>query len=247
MSTIADAVVLDSVSKSFGEVAAVRDASFSVRCGEVFGLVGPNGAGKTTILRMILDIFRPDAGEIRIGGRAIDDDAKDRIGYLPEERGIYTHLKIRSLLEYFAQLKGLSKPRARANAERWMRRFEFWDARDRRVETLSKGNQQKVQLIAALVADPEVVILDEPLSGLDPVNVRAIVEVVRELAAEGKTVIFSSHQMNVVESLCDRVLMIHRGRAVLGGSPEEIRREHTNGGAPATLEDVYVRIVREEQ
>ncbi|MDX2029749.1 MAG: ATP-binding cassette domain-containing protein [Blastocatellia bacterium] len=242
-----EALAVESVSKSFGEVSAVRGVSFGVRRGEIFGIVGPNGAGKTTILRMVMDIFRPDAGQIRLAGAPIEEATKQRIGYLPEERGIYLQMKVAALLEYFGMLKDLSRAQAKANAERWLKRFGLWDARDRRVETLSKGNQQKVQLILALVADPELVILDEPLSGLDPVNARELIDIIRELAREGRTLLFSSHQMPVVESVCDRVLMISRGRAVLCGSPAEILDAHTNGSRPASLEEVYLKVVQEEQ
>ncbi len=243
MSTVADAVVMDSVSKSFGDVVAVRDVSFHIRQGEIFGLVGQNGAGKTTVLRMIMDIFRPDAGSILIFGRPPDDAAKEFIGYLPEERGIYVGLKVGKVLEYFARLKGLPRARARAQVEKWLHRFGVEDYADRRIETLSKGNQQKVQLIAALVADPEVVILDEPLAGLDPVNTRLLADVIRELAEQGKTIIFSSHQMPVVEKLCTRVLMIDRGEVVLYGPLAEIRQSRNS--PDGSLEDIYVRIARE--
>jgi len=240
-----DAIVVDSVSKSFGAVAAVKDLSFVVRRGEVFGIVGPNGAGKTTMLRMIMDIFRPDAGRISVYGQAMDDQIKQRVGYLPEERGIYVKLKVRRALEYFARLKGLSRPGAQANAEKWLRRFGIEEFKDRRIETLSKGNQQKVQLIVAFIADPEIVILDEPLAGLDPVNARLLAAIIREMAAEGKTVIFSSHQMPAVENLCERLLMVHRGEAALYGPLDEIRRSQT--GVEERLEDIYVRIVEGER
>ncbi len=223
-----DAITVSGVSKSFGSAPAVNDVSFNVRRGEVFGLVGPNGAGKTTLIRMIMNIFLPDSGVIRVLGKALAPQEKDRIGYLPEERGVYTKQKARFVLEYFAQLKGLSRADARSNAERWLKKLELWESRDRQIQELSKGNQQKVQLISAVVADPEIVILDEPLSGLDPVNARVLMSVIRELAAEGKTVLFSSHQMNVVESLCQRVLMIHRGKAVLYGELDRIRREYSD-------------------
>ncbi len=241
----ADAVVVNSVSKSFGAVAAVKDLSFAVRRGEVFGIVGPNGAGKTTMLRMIMDIFRPDAGSIEVCGRAMDDQIKQRVGYLPEERGIYVRLKVRRALEYFARLKGLPRPVANANVEKWLRRFGIEEFKDRRIETLSKGNQQKVQLIVALVADPEIAILDEPLAGLDPVNARLVADVVREMAAEEKTVIFSSHQMPVVENLCERLLMIHRGEAALYGTLDEIKR--SSAGGEESLEEIYVRIAERQK
>jgi len=254
----ADPIVVDSVSKSFGTALVVKEVSFAVRRGEIFGIVGQNGAGKTTVLRMIMDIFRPDAGRILIFGRPPDDALKQRIGYLPEERGIYVRLKVGKVLEYFARLKGLSQATARANVAKWLRRFGIEEYAGRRVETLSKGNQQKVQLIAALVADPEIVILDEPLAGLDPVNTRLLVTVIRELAAEGKTIVFSSHQMSVVERLCARVLMINFGEVVLYGSLAEIRRSRNGlqgtlpegtlpeGTLPQeTLEDIYVSIAGE--
>ncbi|MGH9838862.1 MAG: ABC transporter ATP-binding protein [Blastocatellia bacterium] len=243
MSTIADAIVMESVSKSFGEVIAVRDVSFNVRQGEIFGLVGQNGAGKTTVLRMIMDIFRPDAGSIRIFGRPPEETVKEIIGYLPEERGIYVGLKVGKVLEYFARLKGLPRARAKANVEKWLHRFGIEDYACRRIETLSKGNQQKVQLIAALVADPKIVILDEPLAGLDPINTRLLTGVIRNLAEQGTTIIFSSHQMPVVERLCTRVLMIARGEVVLYGPLAEIRQSRNN--PDGTLEDIYVRLARE--
>jgi len=226
-----DAIVVSDVSKSFGSVTAVDKVSFTVGRGEVFGLVGPNGAGKTTLIRMIMNIFRPDEGGIRILGNALTPQEKDRIGYLPEERGVYTKQKARFVLEYFAQLKGLSRAEARSNAEAWLKKMELWESSDRQIQELSKGNQQKDQLISAVIADPEIVILDEPLSGLDPINARLLMSVVRELAAQGKAVLFSSHQMNVVESLCQRALMIHRGKAVLYGKLDQIRRDHSDNAA----------------
>src|SRR5262245_47581980 len=177
---------------------------------------------------MIMNIFRPDEGGIRVLGKALAPQDKDRIGYLPEERGVYTKQKARFVLNYFAQLKGLSRAEAQSNSERWLKKLELWEDRDRQIQELSKGNQQKVQLISAVIADPEIVILDEPLSGLDPINARLLMSVVRELAAQGKAVLFSSHQMNVVESLCQRALMIHRGKAVLYGKLDQIRRDHSD-------------------
>ncbi len=223
-----EAIAVADVSKSFGPVAAVRNISFTVGRGEVFGLVGPNGAGKTTLIRMIMNIFRPDDGSIHVLGKALAPKDKDRIGYLPEERGVYTKQKVQFVLEYFAQLKGLSRAQARSNAERWLKKLELWEVRERQIQELSKGNQQKVQLIAAVIADPEIVILDEPFSGLDPVNARLLISIVRELAAEGKAVLFSSHQMNLVESLCQRVLMIDQGKAVLYGELDRIRRDYSD-------------------
>ena len=239
----AKAVVVDSVSKSFGDVAAVREVSFDVMQGEIFGIVGQNGAGKTTVLRMIMDIFRPDAGRILVFGQPPGNSVNQRIGYLPEERGIYVGLKVRKVLEYFARLKGLPRAQARVNVEKWMHRFGIEEAAGRRVEILSKGNQQKVQLIAALVADPELIILDEPLAGLDPVNAHLLGALIRDLAEQGKTILFSSHQMPVVEKLCTRVLMINRGEVVLYGRLAEIRQ--SQNGFEESLEDIYIRIAQE--
>jgi ABC-2 type transport system ATP-binding protein len=236
-----DAITVSGVSKSFGSAPAVKNVSFAVGRGEVFGLVGPNGAGKTTLIRMIMNIFRPDEGAIRVFGKALAPQDKDRIGYLPEERGVYTKQKARFVLEYFAQLKGISRAEARGAAERWLKKLELWEVRDRQIQELSKGNQQKVQLISAVIADPAIVILDEPFSGLDPVNARLLASVVRELAAEGKAVLFSSHQMNLVESLCQRVLMIDRGKAVLYGELDRIRRDYSDNAVllqtDASLDD----------
>jgi len=238
-----EAIAVAGVSKSFGSVTAVDNVSFSVGKGEIFGLVGPNGAGKTTLIRMIMNIFRPDEGGIRVLGKFLAPQDKDRIGYLPEERGVYTKQKAQFVLEYFAQLKGLSRSEARLNAERWLKKLELWEVRDRQIQELSKGAQQKVQLISAVIADPEIVILDEPLSGLDPVNARLLMSVIRELASEGKAVLFSSHQMNVVESLCQRVLMVHRGKTVLYGELDRIRRDHSDNAVlvetDAALDDCY--------
>jgi ABC-2 type transport system ATP-binding protein len=222
------AIAVNGASKTFGSVRAVKNVSFDVHRGEIFGLVGPNGAGKTTLIRMIMDIFRPDSGTIRIFGREITPGDKNHIGYLPEERGIYTKQKVQIVLEYFAQLKGLSNSQASEGAALWLERFDLLPFKRRPVEELSKGNQQKVQLIAALIADPKIIILDEPLAGLDPVNARLLTSLIRELAATGKTILFSSHQMNAVENLCNRILMIHKGEAVLYGPLDEIRQKYSD-------------------
>jgi ABC-2 type transport system ATP-binding protein len=236
-----NAISVEAVSKSFGEVLALQNVTFDVAQGEIFGLVGQNGAGKTTMLRMIMDIFRPDTGRIQVLGQNPNILTNQQIGYLPEERGIYTEQKVSKVLEYFARLKGLSRAAARANLAKWLARFEIEKYADRKIETLSKGNQQKVQVISTLIADPRIVILDEPLSGLDPVNLRFLSEVLREMAAEGKTILFSSHQMPIVERLCKRILMISRGQVALYGSLDEIRGRHGS----ESLEDIYIRIAKE--
>jgi ABC-2 type transport system ATP-binding protein len=223
-----DAISLTAVRKSFDTIVAVDDVSLDVHRGEVFGLLGPNGAGKTTLIRMMMDIIRPDSGRVYIFGHQLTAKDKERIGYLPEERGLYVRQKVLSVLEYLARLKGLDQPTAHRNALSWLERLEMTEVKDKKVRELSKGNQQKIQLIATLVADPEIVILDEPFSGLDPVNTRAVSTLIRELAASGKTVLLSTHQMGLVETLCERVFMINRGRRVFYGNLDEIKRQYSD-------------------
>lgn len=220
-------VSVQEVSKNFRSVVAVDGASFEIGSGEIFGLLGPNGAGKTTLIRLILDLIRPDAGSIRIQGQPISETHKNRIGYLPEERGLYFRQKVMAVLEYLGTLKGVSVERVRGNARDWLKRLEIDDLRNRPVQELSKGNQQKVQFIATVVSDPDILILDEPFTGLDPINVHLLVRSIQELAAEGKTVVLSVHQMSLVESLCRRVFMINRGRQVLYGDLEDIQNRYS--------------------
>src|SRR5262245_57889771 len=228
MSQSVPAIALRSVRKAFHTVVAIEDTSFEVHSGEIFGLLGPNGAGKTTLLRLIMDIFRPDSGSVQVFGHHFLKKDKGRIGYLPEERGLYVRQKVQAVIEYLVQLKGVRQPQARTNTLRWLERLDMLDVRDHRVQELSKGNQQKVQFIATVAAEPEIMLLDEPFSGLDPVNVRAFIQVIQELAASGRTIVLSTHQMNLVESLCRRVFMIHRGRQVLYGDLEQIQRAHSD-------------------
>ena len=222
------AIAIHSVRKAFSSLVAVDDVSFAVERGEIFGLLGPNGAGKTTLLRLMMDIFRPDAGSVEIMGRRPSDEDKNHIGYLPEERGLYTRQRVLPLVEYFARLKGLSERQARANALGWLEKMEMISVKDRKIQELSKGNQQKIQFIATVVSEPDILILDEPFTGLDPVNARSMITVIRELSATGKTIVLSTHQMNLVESLCRRVFMIHKGKQVLYGDLEQIRREYSD-------------------
>jgi ABC-2 type transport system ATP-binding protein len=209
--------------------------------GEIFGLLGPNGAGKTTLLRLIMDIFRPDSGSIQVMGHHFSARDKGCIGYLPEERGLYTRQKVQAVVEYFVQLKGLPAVKARANTLRWLERLGMLSVKDRKVQELSKGNQQKIQFVATVAAEPEVLILDEPFSGLDPVNTRAIIQTIRELAADGKTIVLSTHQMNLVESLCRRVFMIHHGRQVLYGDLEEIQKHYSGNSVVVKSNADYSR------
>ena len=225
--TAAVPIRVERVSKRFRATVALDDVSLEVGRGEVLGLLGPNGAGKTTLIRAILDIIKPDSGRIEIFGRPFRPDDRDRCGYLPEERGLYPRQQVGAVLEYLGSLKGLAPAAARAAAATWLERFGMADVTGKKVEQLSKGNQQKVQIAATLLARPPIVILDEPLSGLDPLSARVVNGVIRECAANGQSVVLSTHQMGMVESLCSRVLMIAHGRSVLYGNLQEIKREYS--------------------
>lgn len=212
------------LTKRYGELVAVDDLSFEVEPGEVFGLLGPNGAGKTTTTRMILDIVPPDAGHITVLGGS-PAAAQSRIGYLPEERGLYRNVRVLDMLVYLAELKGASRPRARQRAKEWLERMGLDDRANSKVKDLSRGMQQRLQVVASIVHDPDLIFLDEPFQGLDPINVDRVKGVIADLHREGKTVVLSTHQMNLVEVLCDRILLINRGRSVLYGPLAEIKQE----------------------
>jgi len=235
--------------KRYNGFTAVDVLSFEVYEGEIFGLLGPNGAGKTTAIRTIMDIFRPDEGTVQVLGQP-PGMTRERIGYLPEERGLYRDLKVLDVLVYLAELKGIPRPVARPRALAWLERVELADWADHKVKDLSRGMRQKLQLVASLVHDPELLILDEPFLGLDPVNVELVKGLIRESQEQGKTVVLSTHQMNMVEALCDRILLINHGRAVLYGPLEEIKRRHAPHAVrlrtPTAL-DVLPGVVRMEQ
>jgi len=225
-------VVVSHVRKRFGSLLAVDDVSFEVHGGEIFGLLGPNGAGKTTTIRMMLDIFRPDGGEISVLGGALDEDKKSRIGYMPEERGLYKDLKLEPTLVYLATLKGLSRSAAREKLEPWLRRLDLWEHRAKKVQELSRGMQQKAQLIATLVHEPDLIVVDEPFSGLDPVNTRLVKTIMEEQRHAGRTIVMSTHQMHQVETLCNRIVLIDRGRSVLYGEVDQIQRDFSGNAVP---------------
>jgi ABC-2 type transport system ATP-binding protein len=212
------------LTKRYGDLVAVDDLSFEVEPGEVFGLLGPNGAGKTTTIRMILDIVPPDAGHITVLG-GTPAAAQPRIGYLPEERGLYRNVRVLDMLVYLAELKGADRARARQRALEWLARMGLEDRAHSKVKDLSRGMQQRLQVVAAIVHDPDLVFLDEPFQGLDPVNVERVKGVIADLRREGKTVVLSTHQMNLVEVLCDRILLINRGRSVLYGPLADLKRQ----------------------
>lgn len=210
--------------KSFGQALAVKDVSFDVYPGEIFGLLGPNGSGKTTTLRMMLDIFKPDGGTVQVLGGELTEERKNRIGYLPEDRGLYKDAKLETVLVYLATLKGMDATRARQRLRSWLERLDLWEHREKKVQDLSKGMQQKAQLVATLIHEPDLIIVDEPFSGLDPVNTRLVKEIFAEQQAAGRTIIMSTHQMYEVEALCNRIALIHNGEVLLYGKVEDIRR-----------------------
>jgi ABC-2 type transport system ATP-binding protein len=214
---------IDRLSKRYGAVTAVREMTFDVRAGEVFGFVGANGAGKTTTMRIVLGVLAADSGEVRWDGRRLSLEARRRIGYMPEERGLYPKMRVGEQLAYLGRLHGQSCQDAWRSADAWLRRLDVASRRDDDVQKLSQGNQQRVQLAAALVYDPEILVLDEPFAGLDPVAVDVMSEVLREKAADGVPVLFSSHQLELVERLCDRVGIVRAGSMVACGPVDELR------------------------
>jgi ABC-2 type transport system ATP-binding protein len=212
-----------SVSKRFGNFTAVDDLSFQVKAGRVFGFLGPNGAGKTTTIRMIVGITAPDTGTIELMGTRMSSSLQNRIGYLPEERGLYKKLKVADQLRYFAALKGVSGSDADVRMDRWLERMGLAEWKNKKTTDLSKGMQQKIQFIATVMHDPDLLILDEPFSGLDPVNVEFMIDVLTEFRSKEKTIIFSTHLMETAERLCHDILLINRGRKVVAGSLREIK------------------------
>ena len=219
---------LENVSKSYSNKQIIDNISFSVDQGEIFGLLGPNGAGKTTTLRMMLDIIKPESGNIRVFGKDLDPGSKDRIGYLPEERGLYKKSKVIELLVYLAQLKGMTKTLAMENTVNLLQSVEMLEHKDKKIEELSKGMQQKIQFIATIIHGPDLIVVDEPFSGLDPVNTQIIKNILLEQKKSGKTIILSTHMMEQAEAMCDRILMINNGMVVLNGKVGDIKNEHRN-------------------
>lgn len=217
------AISVRGVVKTLGDHRAVDGVSLEVPKGHLFGLLGPNGAGKTTTIRMIMDIIRPDAGEIRVLGRPPGDGVKDHVGYLPEERGLYRKMKVLEMLEFLGSIRGAKPADARRESTRWLKRLEIGSWKDKKVEELSKGMQQKVQFITAVLGSPEILILDEPFSGMDPVNQNLFKDVLLELQRAGATIVFSTHQMDTAERLCKEIALIHRGRVVLAGPLSEVK------------------------
>jgi ABC-2 type transport system ATP-binding protein len=221
-------IEVKNIIKAYGNRAAVNNVSFDVNQGEIFGLIGPNGAGKTTTIRMMMDIIKPDSGEIKVMGEKLNDGSKNKIGYLPEERGLYKKMSVMDTIIYFASLKGVDKVTARKRGEEMLKRADLLPHQNKRIEELSRGMGQIIQVIITTIHEPDLIILDEPFSGLDPVNTQLLKDMIRELKNRGKTIIMSTHLMNDIEELCDRLLMINKGRAVLYGSVAEVKSKYRN-------------------
>ena len=218
---------IKNLTKQFKKIKAVDNISLKVQKGDIYGFLGPNGAGKTTSIRMIMGIIKPDNGSIKLNDRDINTINRKKLGYLPEDRGLYQKQNLSEILYYFGCLKGLDKKDSMNRANLWLERFYLDDQKERKIEELSKGNQQKIQFIIALLHDPQLIILDEPFTGLDPVNQILLKEVIKEKQEEGKTIIFSTHQMEQVERLCNNICLINKGHILLEGPLSEIRKSHS--------------------
>ena len=228
---------VEHLNKAFGPVQAIKDLSMDVPEGALFGFLGPNGAGKTTTMRLILDLIRPDSGQITWNGVPVREVARRSFGYLPEERGLYPKMEVQAQLLFLARLSGLSKQDALVALEEWLERFQITANRQKKVEDLSKGNQQKVQFLATILHDPTILIMDEPFSGLDPVNATVLKEAFLEMHRRGKTIIFSTHQLEQVEELCEDMVLINKGQVVVQGSVQEIKRQHGRNVARLKLDN----------
>ena len=220
-------VEVSHVAKSFGNTQAVSDVSFGVHGGEIFGLLGPNGAGKTTTIRIILDLFKAERGMVSVLGGPMTEEKKARIGYMPEDRGLYQDISLENCLVYLATLKGLSAAEARKRLKPQLEAFDLAQHRSKKVKELSKGMQQKAQIIATILHEPELIFVDEPFAALDPINTQLVKDLMRDLRARGVTIVMSTHQMHQVEELCDRIVLINKGRNVLYGHLDEIRHQYS--------------------
>jgi ABC-2 type transport system ATP-binding protein len=228
---------VEDINKSFAGLRVITDLSMEVREGSIFGFLGPNGAGKTTTMRMILDILRPDSGSITWNGKDVSEVPRRNWGYLPEERGLYPKVEVEEQLIFLARLHGLSKSTARAHLDEWFERFQITEYRKKKVEELSKGNQQKIQFLATILHDPLILIMDEPFSGLDPINANILKEAFEEMHYRGKTLIFSTHQLEQVEELCQDVVIINKGQTIVQGSVREVKRQHGRNVAHLKLDN----------
>lgn len=221
-------ITVDKINKTFGPLKAVDNVSFEVNPGEIFGLLGPNGSGKTTSIRILLDIYKADSGSVTVLGGPMNEEKKNHIGYLPEERGLYQDIQLEKCLTYMATLKGMTKEAIAAKLPGYLEKFDLTDHKKKKLKELSKGMQQKAQLIATLIHDPEIIIIDEPFSALDPVNTQLVKDLLIEQREAGKTIVMCTHQMNQVEMLCDRIVLVDYGKVLLYGDLQEIRKRFTS-------------------
>ncbi|NIM57465.1 MAG: ATP-binding cassette domain-containing protein [Candidatus Aminicenantes bacterium] len=221
-----DALEIEGISKSFGDFYAVKNLSFEIPAGTIYGLLGPNGAGKTTTIRMVMNIIIPDEGSIKVLNQRMDEEMKERVGYLPEDRGLYPKMKVGELLLFLAEIKGLKGSEARKEIDFWLERFDLSDWKSKKVEELSRGMQQKLQFIVTVIHQPELIILDEPFSGLDPVNTKLLKDVMLEMKEKGRTIVFSTHRMEQVEMICDNICLINKAERVLEGNLSQIKKQY---------------------
>jgi ABC-2 type transport system ATP-binding protein len=221
-----NALQIETITKRFGDFDAVKDLSLAIPQGAIYGLLGPNGAGKTTTIRMVMNIIIPDSGSIQVLGRKMDEHMMGRVGYLPEDRGLYPKMKVGELVLFLAEMKGVRGAEAKTRTDFWLKRFDLSDWKMKKVEELSKGMQQKIQFVVTVLHNPDLIILDEPFSGLDPVNTKLLKDIMLEMKRQGKTIIFSTHRMEQVEMICDNICLINKAEKVLEGSLLDIKKEY---------------------
>ena len=235
---------LENVRKTYGSLVAVDNLSFSVKNGEIFGLLGENGAGKTTTFRMIMGLLEPDKGKITLDGKKIDYKVTDKIGFVTEERSLLTKLTVKEMIEYYGVLKGMDESNIDKKLDYWLEKFEITEYKNKKIKELSKGNQQKIQFISAIINDPKLLILDEPFTGLDPINVNLLKDAVKELQKKGCSIIFSSHQMEYIEDFCEQLIILVHGRAILNGSLDEIKENYAKKNIIIKADDLDIDAIK---
>ncbi len=235
---------LENVRKTYGSLVAVDNLSFSVKNGEIFGLLGENGAGKTTTFRMIMGLLEPDKGKITLDGKKIDYKVTDKIGFVTEERSLLTKLTVKEMIEYYGVLKGMNESDIDKKLDYWLKKFEITEYKNKKIKELSKGNQQKIQFISAVINDPKLLILDEPFTGLDPINVGLLKDAVKELQKKGCSIIFSSHQMEYIEDFCEQLIILVHGRAILNGSLDEIKENYAKKNIIIKADDLDIDAIK---
>ena len=235
---------LENVRKTYGSLVAVDNLSFSVKNGEIFGLLGENGAGKTTTFRMIMGLLEPDKGKITLDGKKIDYKVTDKIGFVTEERSLLTKLTVKEMIEYYGVLKGMDESDIDKKLDYWLKKFEITEYKNKKIKELSKGNQQKIQFISAVINDPKLLILDEPFTGLDPINVGLLKDAVKELQKKGCSIIFSSHQMEYIEDFCEQLIILVHGKAILNGSLDEIKENYAKKNIIIKADDLDIDAIK---